>query len=368
MPTIGRVHAHLQHGLLPLLLCAAATAQAAQAARLDADGDGVVAPATDGTLILRHLFGFSGTALTAGALGAGATRDAEAITAYLDRTGALWDVDGDGRVDALTDGVLIMRYLLGRTGSALTVGAVAAGATRTTPGQIAPYLAALGQLPVLDLNDTGITSCGNAISNGLPCPVAGFPGQDAEHGRDATNNDDSDGHAGFSFTKLDANGNPLAASEPNWTCVRDNVTGLIWEVKTADGGWRDQNNTYSWYNPDPATNGGSAGSLNLGVCTGGISCDTDGYVRAVNAQGLCGAADWRIPNPRELLSIVSNDRISPTIDLLYFPNTLADSYVWSLSPNAHYADYAWNLRFNYGNADFSLKLAAVHIRLVRAGQ
>ncbi|WP_295393196.1 hypothetical protein [uncultured Thiodictyon sp.] len=135
MPTIGRVRARLNHGLLPLLLCAAATVQAAQ---LDVDGNGAVAPETDGTLILRHLFGFSGTALTTGALGAGATRDAAAITAYLADTGALWDVDGDGRSDALTDGVLIMRYLLGRTGSALTQGAIAPGATRTTPEQIAP--------------------------------------------------------------------------------------------------------------------------------------------------------------------------------------------------------------------------------------
>jgi hypothetical protein len=31
------------------------------------------------------------------------------------------------------------------------------------------------------LNDTGIKTCSNATQNGLPCPVAGFPGQDAEY-------------------------------------------------------------------------------------------------------------------------------------------------------------------------------------------
>ena len=31
------------------------------------------------------------------------------------------------------------------------------------------------------LNDTGIKTCSNATQNGLPCPVAGFQGQDAEY-------------------------------------------------------------------------------------------------------------------------------------------------------------------------------------------
>ena len=53
------------------------------------------------------------------------------------------------------------------------------------------------------LNDTGITACGDASNNNLDCPVNDYHGQDAEYGRDATHNDDSDGHAGFSFTKLD---------------------------------------------------------------------------------------------------------------------------------------------------------------------
>ncbi|WP_295389035.1 DUF1566 domain-containing protein [uncultured Thiodictyon sp.] len=147
----------------------------------------------------------------------------------------------------------------------------------------------------------------------------------------------------------------------------DNVTGLIWEVKTADGGLRDQNNTYSWYNPDPATNGGSAGFLNFGVCTGGISCDTDGYVQAVNAQGLCGAADWRMPDPRELLSIVSNDRVS-TIDLVYFPNSPAGSFVWSSSPYAGYSNAAWAVNFYDGSVNGYGKGGGVSVRLVRGGQ
>jgi hypothetical protein len=50
----------------------------------DVDGDGLVAPLTDGLLVLRALFGFTGPTLTANALGAGCTRcDTGSILAYL---------------------------------------------------------------------------------------------------------------------------------------------------------------------------------------------------------------------------------------------------------------------------------------------
>ena len=154
------------------------------------------------------------------------------------------------------------------------------------------------------LNDTGIDWCANETQNLLACPIAGYPWQDAQDGRDKTNDDDSDGHAGFSFTKLDGNGNPLAASATAWSCVRDNVTGLTWEVKTDDGGLRDKDGTYSWYNPDATTNGGWAGTADGGDnCFNTARCDTQSYVADVNAQGLCGAHDWRLSDPRELISI-----------------------------------------------------------------
>ncbi|WP_295436617.1 DUF1566 domain-containing protein [uncultured Thiodictyon sp.] len=218
------------------------------------------------------------------------------------------------------------------------------------------------------LNDTGIVWCANETQNLLACPVGGYPGQDAQSGRDVTNNDDSDGHAGFSFTKLDANGNPLAASAATWSCVRDNVTGLTWEVKTVDGGLRDRAWTYSWYNPDAATNGGFPGYADYGNnCFNPARCDTQKYVADVNAQGLCGAQNWRLPDPRELMSIVSNDRISPAIDTTYFRNTVA-SWVWSASPYAYGPDYAWYVNFSYGYVNDSYKDYAGSVRLVRGGQ
>ena len=216
------------------------------------------------------------------------------------------------------------------------------------------------------LNDTGITTCSNATANGLACPVTDFPGQDAQFGRDVTHNDDSDGHAGFSFTKLDSNGNPLPTNATEWDCVKDNVTGLIWEVKTDEGGLRDKDNTYTWYEPDNSKNGGSAGTQNGGSCTGS-ACDTQGYVQAVNTQGLCGASDWRMPGRNELLSIVDNSRFNPAIDTDYFPNTPA-SDVWSSSPLAANSYYAWRVYFANGHNNYGYKANLYPVRLVRGGQ
>ena len=208
------------------------------------------------------------------------------------------------------------------------------------------------------LNDTGITQCANDTQNTLPCPQTGFPNQDAETGRDAqqtagTLTKVGGGAAGFDFTKLDANGNSLPASATAWDCVRDNVTGRVWESKTTDNGLRDKNWVYTWYNSDPATNGGDASSLGVTYACGGTlpgnQCNTQTYVAAVNAlsPALCGYTDWRIPTLEELQSIVDYsvaNKDIPAIDATYFPLTVYLEYrlhmvgypigYWSASPVA----------------------------------
>ena len=61
---------------------------------------------------------------------------------HLDNIRPLLDVDGNGQLDALTDGLLIMRYLFGLRGGALTDGAIGIGATRDGP-QIEAYIRSL---------------------------------------------------------------------------------------------------------------------------------------------------------------------------------------------------------------------------------
>jgi pimeloyl-ACP methyl ester carboxylesterase len=217
------------------------------------------------------------------------------------------------------------------------------------------------------LNDTGLDWCANTNQKNLACPISSFPGQDAEYGRDATYNDDSDGQAGFSFTKISNSGNSLPNSAAlgsgtnDWACTRDTVTGLIWEVKTDDGGMRDKDWTYLWYNPDAATNGGFAGYPSSD------NRDTFNFVADINRQGLCGATDWRLPNRFELESITSNDRANPAIDTSFFPNTQTNLY-WSSSPYALDAYDAWTVHFGKGSVYNSSKgYYSFYTRLVRGG-
>jgi uncharacterized lipoprotein YddW (UPF0748 family) len=118
------------------------TLVASSEANLDADGNGTTDALTDGILILRYLFAPSGAWNVADAVGVGATRTARAdITSFLDsgQTSTL-DVDGNGTADALTDGILILRYLFAPTGAWTYSDALGVGATRTTREQIRAFL------------------------------------------------------------------------------------------------------------------------------------------------------------------------------------------------------------------------------------
>ena len=95
-------------------------------ARMDVDGSGLPTryeAATDGVLVLRYLLGLRGSALVNDARAGGATRDAAQIATHLDARVAGMDVDGDGSVRATSDGLLILRYMLGLRGTALIAGA-----------------------------------------------------------------------------------------------------------------------------------------------------------------------------------------------------------------------------------------------------
>ena len=114
------------------------------ALRLDADENNAHDALTDGLLIIRYLFGIVGPALTAGALGPGAgLMTPDAVIQHLDDIQPLLDVDGNGQVDALTDGLLILRYLFALRGPGLITGAIGPDAIRTTAPQIEAYLASV---------------------------------------------------------------------------------------------------------------------------------------------------------------------------------------------------------------------------------
>ena len=110
-------------------------------ATLDVDGSGSITALTDGLLVLRFRFGLTGGALVASAVAPGCTRcDGPAVASYLSGLGNVLDVDGNGSLNALTDGLLVLRYLFGLTGTTLTSGVVGSGCTRCEGGPIAAYL------------------------------------------------------------------------------------------------------------------------------------------------------------------------------------------------------------------------------------
>jgi len=167
------------------------------------------------------------------------------------------------------------------------------------------------------LPDTGQTICYDAdgtIIDPCPSPVEPFCGQDANHNINPP-----------SYTKLDASGNDLPDDATSWAMVRDNVTKLIWEVKQNkddlpdDANPHDADNKYTWYDSNPETNGGVAG-------TSGDGTDTEDFIQALNDANFGGHSDWRMPTAKELASIANSEVLDPAINTGYFPNTMLSYY------------------------------------------
>ena len=107
----------------------------------DVDENLEAQPLTDGLLVIRHLFGFSGDSLTSGAVSGEANRDSsDSIASYLTDADSQLDIDGDGESKPLTDGLLLIRYLFGFSGDSLISGAVGTGATRNTAEAVEAYI------------------------------------------------------------------------------------------------------------------------------------------------------------------------------------------------------------------------------------
>lgn len=100
---------------------------------LDIDGDGNDDPLTDGLLLLRSLFGLTGDALISGVISEDAMyKSAEEITHRIGMLLETIDIDGDGNVEPLTDGLIVLRYLFGLRGDALLNGVLGSEATNTS--------------------------------------------------------------------------------------------------------------------------------------------------------------------------------------------------------------------------------------------
>ena len=126
--------------------------------------------------------------------------------------------------------------------------------------------------------------------------------------------------------------------------VTDPTTGLTWMRCSMGQTWTGStctgtDNTYTW---DQAN-----------ALTGTVS--------------FAGNSDWRLPNVRELQTIVDRSRMYTAIDIVAFPNT-PWWYFWSASAVANYSTFAWLVHFGYSQTSNDYKVSGMKVRLVRAGQ
>ena len=131
--------------------------------------------------------------------------------------------------------------------------------------------------------------------------------------------------------------------------VTDGKTGLMWKTCVEGMAWSGT------------------------TCTGGAAVMTwQGALQqpgAVNAgAGFAGHADWRLPNIKELQSIVERACYGPSVNLSVFPGDLG-SFVWSASPVPSGSGVARSVGFGNGGADYgNYRGNGYAVRLVRAGQ
>lgn len=230
--------------------------------------------------------------------------------------------------------------------------------------------------PVSGINDTGVMQGADASLS---------PGADFDFGRDRAFANNvvtkvGQGIDAFDFTRLNSNGDPVDTPTNTWSCVRDNLTGLIWEVKAIDqASLHYHNQNFTWYQED--FNGNLPGDRNTNSNACNISsreCNTQAFLNAVNQQGLCGFFDWRIPTHQELQSIVHYGKAQlPLVDTGFLPHwgdaQGGNLWYWTRQSGAdglraEEARSAWAIDFNSGVDNLLSKSSDAKLRLVRAGR
>ena len=181
--------------------------------------------------------------------------------------------------------------------------------------------------------DTGQTTCYHESESLSTCPSPGedYYGQDANYIINP-----------LSYTKLDSEGQELINYVLNGAMVRDNVTGLIWEVDTDDGGIHDKDDLYTF------------------------SEASDVFIAQLNNDNFGGYSDWRLPTIRELISIVHYGEVEPAINTNYFPNTRPSRY-WPSKGSGYYMDIAWIVSF-WGGRVYETSEDYCRVRAVRGEQ
>ena len=187
-------------------------------------------------------------------------------------------------------------------------------------------------------------------------------------------------------------GNTLSYTDNGDGTITDNVTGLMWEKKDDSGGIHDQDNLYTWcvdVSPDNGACDNGTNSMDGTIVTT--------FLAALNGGGgFAGYTDWRIPNYKELTSILDLETVGPAVDPAFHQSAtctgctdvtaaacscMQSNYYWSSTtyqgemegaassaPPAPGPNVAWSVEFNGGFviAIFD-KISVLYVRAVRGG-
>ena len=127
---------------------------------------------------------------------------------------------------------------------------------------------------------------------------------------------------------------------------RDDTTGIVTDSST-ELQWQD----------DYSDNGGSVKNT-----------DWTNAIAYCEALELGDYVDWRLPNKKELLSIVSYSNAIPSLDEVFATYSRTDYSRYFSSTTASTKSYVWHVFFNYGYSNIRLKTDSGNIRCVRGGE
>lgn len=103
-------------------------------------------------------------------------------------------------------------------------------------------------------------------------------------------------------------------------------------------------------------------------CIGDASLlDWSSSLIEANADEFLGYHDWRLPNVKELQSILENRCWAPSVNGRLFPDapTSGQFRYWTSSPYFRYETLAWFVSFSHGDVDLDYKESLLRVRLVR---
>ncbi|MBF0608747.1 MAG: DUF1566 domain-containing protein [Candidatus Magnetobacterium sp. LHC-1] len=137
--------------------------------------------------------------------------------------------------------------------------------------------------------------------------------------------------------------NPRFTDNGNQT-VTDNLTGLIWATDAAT----------------PTVNNCTGGGLQWQAALD--------YVACINAANYLGYNNWRLPNRKELLSLIDRERHNPPLQTGHpFANVQSYEY-WSSTSHAYKESHAWAASMDGGYIYAFGKSYGYHVWPVRSGQ